>query len=306
MGHGRPVLAIRLVSQGSDKRSFLPRRCLSRQLVATPRSGVPRSVQPQCGTTSRRRAGLAGEPAPDAPFPLHDFPLALAHQLGAAQLALAAIFVATLRAWPASPSDPKEASEVPASMRATLRLLVMRWSLLLFFAYTGLELAVGAWTYTLLTEGRGISMMAAGSSASLFWMALTGGRVLGVAIASRVPATVLVRGCLLLLGGGLALLATGVAPALDRMGLVAAGAAAGPIFPTLMASTPARVGGVHAGNAVGFQIAAAALEQSLVPSLLGVLGDELGLDALAIGLLGAAVVVLLVHRGMEGTSRRPG
>jgi fucose permease len=226
--------------------------------------------------------------------------------VGAAQLALAATFVTTLRAWPASPrSDPRAVGNAPASISATLRLPVMRWSIGLFFAYTGLELAVGAWTYTLLTEGRGVSTMAAGSSASLFWAALTGGRVLGAAVASRVPAGVLVRRCLLLVGVGLALLAAGLAPALDVVGLVAAGAAAGPVFPTLIASTPARVGTAHADNAIGFQIAAAALGQSLIPSLLGVVGDGLGLDALAAGLVAAGIVVLIAHRGVESTRSAP-
>lgn len=223
--------------------------------------------------------------------------------VGVAQVALAANFAMTLRARPVSRgSDPKSAGEAPMSIRSTLRLPVMRWSILLFFAYTGLELAVGAWTFTLLTEGRGVSMMTAGFAVSLFWAALTVGRVLGAALAGIVPVGVLIRGSLLLFATGLASLSAGLSFGLDLVGLVLAGAAAGPVFPTLIATTPARVGKAHAGNAVGFQVAAAAIGQSSVPLVLGVVGDRLGLEALAAGLVAFGILVVIIHGAVTRAS----
>jgi fucose permease len=230
--------------------------------------------------------------------------------VGLAQIALALAFLATVRAWPAREGPERVASsEAPASIRATLRLPAAQWSILLFFAYTGLELAIGAWTFTLLTEGRGLSMAMAGSSISLYWLGLTVGRVLGAMLGRRSSAESLVRGCLIALTGALALLAAGLSPHADLAALVLAGVAAGPVFPTLIATTPARVGGQHAANAVGFQIAAAAVGQSLLPSVLGVIADRLGLEALAAGLivLGVFVVSLCVSmsRRVRGGAHEP-
>ena len=216
--------------------------------------------------------------------------------VGLAQVALAATFAVTLRARPAiRGSNVKPADEAAPSIRSTLRLPAMRWSILLFFIYTGLELAVGLWTFTLLTEGRGISMMTAGFSTSAFWAALTGGRVLGAALAGIVPVGVLIRSSLLVLAVGLAWLSAGLSYSLDLAGLLLAGAGAGPVFPTLIATTPARVGKPHAGNAVGFQIAAAAIGQSVVPVVLGVIGNRFGLEALGTGLVAFGIAVVLIH-----------
>jgi fucose permease len=223
--------------------------------------------------------------------------------VGAAQLVLAAAFVATLTLWtPVRAANDARAPDRPVALRATLALPAARWGVALFLFYTGLELAIGTFAFTLLTEGRGASMAAAGAAVASYWAALTCGRVLGALLAARVAPAVLVRGCLLALTLGLCVLLANVAPTADRIGLLLAGCAAGPVFPTLIATTPARVGTAHAGNAIGMQIAAAALGQSLVPSLLGVLGQRAGLEALALGLAALGAVVVSVHGAMRTPS----
>lgn len=141
-----------------------------------------------------------------------------------------------------------------------------------------------------------MSTMSAGSSVSLYWAGLVMGRLLGAVVANRLPGNALVGGCLVALTAGLVLPAAGLSRGLDSVGLIVAGAAAGPVFPTLIATTPARVGASHARNAVGFQVAAAAVGQSLVPAMLGVVGERLGLEALAASLilLGAITATLFV------------
>jgi len=210
-----------------------------------------------------------------------------------AQIALAVAFVATRQAWPAAgeADDPARAPGIAE----TLRLPAARLGILLFVCYTGLELGVGAWAFTLLTEGRGMPAPLAGSWTSLYWVGLTGGRLMGAALVSRLGARVLLRSTMALLAAGLGLFAASVSPRMDLAGLVIAGAAAGPIFPTLIAQTPGRLGAPHAPNGVGFQIASAALGQAMWPSLLGVVGAAYGLDVLARGLVVLALLVLALN-----------
>jgi fucose permease len=226
--------------------------------------------------------------------------------VGAAQQLLAIAFVATLRAWPTATASGTASDGATPSIRATLRVPAIRWSIALFLVYTGLELAIGVWAFTLLTEARGVSRMAGGSSVSLYWAALTAGRVLGAVLAGFVPAAALLRGCLFLLTAALALLAAGLSPSLDLAALLVAGAAAGPVFPTLIATTPARVGQAHAGNAIGMQIAAAAIGQSTIPWLLGAAGDHVGLEALAVGLAAVGIAVVTVHGALHTQRATPG
>ena len=217
--------------------------------------------------------------------------------VGVAQMALALAFAGTRRAWAETRADEAghALEEAAPSIAETLRLPAARLGVLLFVCYTGLELGVGAWAFTLLTEGRGTPTTMAGAWTSLYWVGLTCGRLLGAALVSRLGPRVLLRSTMVLLAAGLALFAAGLSPSSDLAGLVIAGAAAGPIFPTLIAQTPGRLGARHAANAVGFQIAAAALGQALWPSVLGMLGASLGLEALALGLLVLSLVVLAVN-----------
>ena len=52
---------------------------------------------------------------------------------------------------------------------------------------------VGQWSYTLLTMGRGVPMELAGAAVSLYWAALTCGRVLVGFVAGRVPTATLLH-----------------------------------------------------------------------------------------------------------------
>jgi fucose permease len=211
----------------------------------------------------------------------HDLPWQRGYLLVAcAQIALAAAFGATASHWPGA-GEPDAASgpvASNASARETLRLPAALLGVLTFFVYTGIEATAGAWSYSLLTQARGLSMAAAGFWVSAFWVGLTFGRIASGAIARSLDAASLLAVSLALTGTGAALLWLAPWPELAASGLALLGLGAGPIFPTLIASTPARVGLAHVGNAVGFQIAAAAFGQSLLPWLVGGLASALGLE----------------------------
>lgn len=223
--------------------------------------------------------------------------------VGAAQLALAVAFAATRTAWASPGAEARPERRETESIGATLRLPAARASIALFACYTGLELGVGAWGFTLLTEGRGVPATIAGAWTSLYWVGLTAGRVAGALLVPRVGAAALLRGSAGLLAAGLALVAAGLSPASDLTGLVLAGAAAGPIFPTLIAETPGRLGIAHAANGVGFQIAAAALGQAFWPAVLGMVAAAHGLEWLARGLVILATAVLALNGALAARAR---
>jgi hypothetical protein len=69
-----------------------------------------------------------------------------------------------------------------------------------------------------------------------------------------------------------------------------------------MSDTPRRVGPAHATNAIGFQVAAAALGQASLPALVGYLARVHGLGIVAPSLLTAAIVVVVLHEAMAASS----
>ena len=103
------------------------------------------------------------------------------------------------------------------------------------------------------------------------------------------------RWCTALIVLGATLVWLDPTPVLSLVGLLVAGIGCGPVFPSLIAETPDRLGAAHTPNAVGFQVAAAASGQSLLPSAMGVLAASSGLEAIPLALIGAAVLLFVTY-----------
>src|SRR5262245_40951667 len=125
--------------------------------------------------------------------------------VASAQVALAIAFAATYRRWPAASARPAGDPASAETLRATLRLTSVRWGAAAFFVYTGLEAAVGAWSYSLLALSRGFALPVAAFWVSAFWMGLTGGRVLAGALAGAAAPESVLRAALACLALGTAL-----------------------------------------------------------------------------------------------------
>jgi fucose permease len=225
--------------------------------------------------------------------------------VGLAQLVLAAGFVASRRLWPDESSNGQTQAE-RASLAETLRLRATVLSAAVFILYCGLEASSGAWLYTLLHEGRAISTASAGAAVSVFWASLMVARIVFGLVRVSGPVARWLVACM-----GVSLLATvALGLVLDsRAGMAASaviGFACGPIFPWLIAETPRRLGARHGANAIGVQIASAAIGLMLAPTLVGVLGDRHGVDAIPWGLTVLAALLLIAFGALERCRRAAG
>jgi fucose permease len=86
------------------------------------------------------------------------------------------------------------------------------------------------------------------------------------------------------------------------IGILLAGLASGPIFPSLVATTPARLGPRHAANAVGFQIAASAVGLSILPGLVGVAADAFGVETIARLVAALGLLLVVTYRLLDRTA----
>jgi fucose permease len=204
-------------------------------------------------------------------------------------------FWATRRQWHGS----HDAVPAPSLLRESLARLAVRAHVALFFLYTGLESAVGQWAYTLLTEGRGFTAEIAGLATAGYWGSLTVGRLVFGVVAHHVAPPRIVLGAMAVAPLGTLVLASGMGGAWPLAALAALGFAAGPVFPLLISLTPVRVGGEHAANAVGFQVAAASVGAAVVPALAGVLGRHLGLDWIPATLVAVSCAILALELGIR-------
>ncbi len=210
--------------------------------------------------------------------------------VGGFQLALAVGFVLTLAMWsrnetPSEAKTEKKLTEYKTPLGETLRQPQVWLSVALFFLYVGGESGLGTWTYTLLTESRGVDHTLAGFFTGSYWFTFTIGRILAGLIANRAGVNRLVLGGLAgaLLGAGLLIwnpseIANVVAVALIGLSIA-------PIFPAMMSGTRRRVGDLYAANTIGMQIAAAGFGTAIIPSLMGVLARQVSLEVIPLCLL---------------------
>jgi fucose permease len=177
-------------------------------------------------------------------------------------------------------------------------------SIAVFCVYTGIEAAVGTWAYSLFTEGRGVPTAMAGSWVSVYWGCLTAGRLLSGFTINFVPVRLLLRYCIIGIALGAGMTWLNITSLVGLMGLALMGLSCAPIFPSMIATTPARLGEAHTANVVGFQIAAAMLGASLLPSFIGVLAGGFGLEIVAPSLLAAAMLLLMIYEILAVTSQK--
>jgi fucose permease len=207
---------------------------------------------------------------------------------------LAVGFTLTLSRWrpPARPADLPAAS---IGSLDTLKLPLAWAGIGLVFLFAGTEVTTGQWSYSLLTEVRAIDPDTAGFWTSLYWGGSTVGRVFFGFVAKRFKVKHLLRVALLGAVCGAALVWVDALDLFSFLGLALLGFALAPVFPLVTSATPERVGAEHAANAIGFQVAAAALGASLLPALAGVLAENAGLEVVAPFLLATSMALFLLH-----------
>ena len=208
--------------------------------------------------------------------------------VAAALAALGAAFLVTRRRWDGTAPPPGR----PGGAISALRHPVVRLQMAVFFVYTGLEAGGGQWAATILAA-RGATPAEAALAATLFWAGLAGGRIALGFVVDRIGPDRLLR-----LGMPVAVVAAmGFALGLqDAAFLILFAVALAPVYPTVMALTPARLGPL-AVQAIGLQVAAAMAGVAVLPGLMGWVADWVGADAVPwILLLLAGLLWLLIWR----------
>ncbi len=219
---------------------------------------------------------------------------------------LAVTFFVTKNIWEGTTLNGSKENndESEASLMETLKTIPAQLSMLIFFLYTGMELGLGLWIYSLLTESRGVAPEVAGVVTGSYWAMFTLGRILAGVYAKKIADSELIYLGVSFAFLGTALLLTNSGQLTSILGISVTGFAIAPIFPGLVSSTTSRVGLRHQANTIGMQMSAASFGIMIVPSLAGVLAKIYGLEVIPLYLLSVLLLMLLVFVCLDLLSKK--
>jgi fucose permease len=231
----------------------------------------------------------------------------LAWRLGYAAIALLMLllglaFVFTRHRW--NDSAPVMAPHAPRNLRQLLGQAPPWLQIVAFWIYTGCEVVAGQWSFSLLTESRGLDVTAAGTLVSAYWACHAAGRFAFGFIVERFGAERVLRASMMLAIACAGLIAQTLSTPLTAVGLIGLGFALAPIFPCLMSLTPRRFGEANSQHLVGFQTTAAMLGVLSLPTLTGLLAERFSLEMVGVVLVTLAVALIAVHEALVFLLRR--
>lgn len=214
--------------------------------------------------------------------------------VGSIQISLGVLFLLTSKMW-AVKKDSQEKKQEYISYKMTLQKPMVGLSILIFFIYTGLEVSVGQWLFTILTKSRTISEGSAGIWVSTFWGSLTLGRILFGFILRRISTVkVLYLAMVGIILGSFAFLID-LSLVMSFTGVFVIGFSCAPIFPSMIALVPELFGEKSAANIIGFQISAAMIGGAVLPAASGFLTEVFGWEIIPVSFLIQALLLAIVY-----------
>lgn len=199
------------------------------------------------------------------------------------------------------PEASGEAGETGRGLLATtLRERSVLLGAVLLTTYVGAELGVGTWAFSYLTEHRTDTEVLAGALVSGYWAGLTVGRFVIMPLAARLGVGLIRTTTLCLLGVVLSCLVAWLSPVwpLTAAGLLLTGFFLGPMFPTIMAVTPAMTEAARVPTAIGVLNGVSVVGGSLLPWFAGVLAQHIALWTLWPFTIALIAVQLLIWRSL--------
>lgn len=202
---------------------------------------------------------------------------------------------------------PKQAQGFPlADAGRLLRDPVMLLMGVMLFLESGVEITVGGWTSTFVTEELGVAERSALILLSLYWAGMMLARLAIGTVLSRVPPFRILYTCLTIALAGAALLLTTRSVGLAALGVFSLGVGFAAMFPTVLGFVGTRFAALS-GTAFSAAITMALIGGMLLPYSAGVLGERFGMRAsfliVPVALVMLGVLLGILSRALRATSR---
>ncbi len=224
------------------------------------------------------------------------------------QFALVFILLLTLPLWRivAAKHQPPGMEEIHTSIESTnrneaivqkrgnpLQIKGVKFTLMAFLFYCGVEMTVGLWGASFLVGTRDLPLETAAVWVSMYYGGITVGRFITGFVTLKFSNLTLIRTGQMTAIAGAILLLLPLHPYLSLIGLIVIGLGLAPIFPCLLHETPARFGRAHSSRIMGYQMAVAYTGTTILPPLFGIVAGRISIGLFPVVILLFAVMLLL-------------
>lgn len=223
--------------------------------------------------------------------------------IGAIQIALTLVILLSLPLWKVeTQADSKQPSadlHQTLTLKHILQIPGVKAALLTFFCYCALEQTTGLWISSYLVFNRGFVSETAAGFASLFFVGITVGRMLGGFLTFKLNDVQMVRmGMGFILLGILAFLLPADKNLLST-GILLVGFGCAPIYPSIIHATPTHFGQERSQAIIGVQMASAYIGNCLMPPLFGWLAGQTTIAIFPYYLLFILILMGIMHESLQ-------
>jgi MFS transporter, FHS family, Na+ dependent glucose transporter 1 len=202
-----------------------------------------------------------------------------------------------------SPTNPEKSDGTGDQKAVNYRLVILM--MVLFFTYVGVETGFGGWIFTYATDENIANDAGASYMNSIFWGALTAGRLVSILLAKRLrPSTLLIGNFSLSIAFLGLILLFPKTTAIVWIVSAGLGFSLSSVFPTLMALAESRL--KITGAVTGMFFLGSSLGGTLMPMVLGQIFEFVGAYEIMLTLFGGAIFGLIVLISVIFASNRAG
>jgi fucose permease len=177
-------------------------------------------------------------------------------------------------------------------LAAALRMPVVWVAAFFLLIYVGIEVSLGSWMFSFLTEERHETEVLSGLAVSGYWLGLTVGRFVLGKVSEKLGNRLLIELCLVGVVAGVALVWLVPVGVVMAAGMWLIGFSLGPIFPTTIALMSGLVPARILPSAIGFIASFGSMGAALLPATVGALAEQFGLWVLMPCIIGLTAVLL--------------
>ncbi len=211
------------------------------------------------------------------------------------QIVLTFILFMSLPLWKKKSEEKENKETKPLNFKEIFKLKGAKEIMIAFFCYCAVETTAGLWASSYLVGRFNINEEVAVSFASLFYIGITLGRAISGFIAIKLNDKAMIRIGMVIMFVSILFIIMPFNVVFSYIGLILFGLGCAPVYPSIIHSTPILFGKDKSQAIVGVQMASAYTGTLLMPSLFGIIANNISINLFPYFLLIIFILMFIMY-----------